>query len=357
MTMMNAKIGTKTWTDKPADSIRKSEGVATVSAQDQERLGISQSQGGDVGSVLNRIADPNYTDPAKRVRAVGNDKLDKDAFMKLMLAQMKNQDPTNPLKSHEMAAQLAQFSGVEQMMNINTTLNDMKNAQKPTESFQALNLIGKAVAGDSAKVIRVKGDKTHDFTYNLPDDAQDIKIKVRNETGDVVRTVDIKNQKKGEQTWTWNGQSEQGTTTPAGEYQFLIEAKTSSGKKLYVKTDFEGMISGISYSHEGPVLLVGNQSVKFKDVKKIVDPRLENTDQKNDQKSAAPQNTDLRKAAPAAQNDIKGAPDKASEQASNLESVGMSRGLEEKLGKEVSNKMQEAPVKETKPTMGSVAKN
>src|SRR5690606_35195937 len=105
--------------------------------------------GQDVGEFLNKIADPNWVDPQKRFRATGNDKLDKEAFMKLMLAQMKNQDPTNPMKSHEMAAQLAQFSSVEQLSNINTTLTAMQAGQKPTESFQALNFIGKAVAGDS----------------------------------------------------------------------------------------------------------------------------------------------------------------------------------------------------------------
>jgi flagellar basal-body rod modification protein FlgD len=63
---------------------------------------------------------------------------------------MKNQDPTNPLKSHEMAAQLANFSSLEQMQNMNSTLTELKNGQKPSENYQALNLIGKAVAGDSS---------------------------------------------------------------------------------------------------------------------------------------------------------------------------------------------------------------
>lgn len=77
--------------------------------------------------------------------------MDKDAFMKLMLAQMKHQDPTNPMQSHELAAQLAQFSSVEQLQNLNTTMTDMRNGQKPSESFQALNFIGKAVSGGLGK--------------------------------------------------------------------------------------------------------------------------------------------------------------------------------------------------------------
>ena len=110
MTFVNAKQGTKTWSDSAQNTIQKDSGVRNLSASDSQKL-----DGEDIGSVLNRIADPNYVDPSKKMRAVGNDKMDKDAFMKLMLAQMKNQDPSNPLKSHEMAAQLAQFSSLEQM--------------------------------------------------------------------------------------------------------------------------------------------------------------------------------------------------------------------------------------------------
>lgn len=166
----------------------------------------------------------------KKIRAVGNDKLDKDAFMKLMLAQMKNQDPTNPMKSHEMAAQLAQFSSVEQMQNMNNTLTDIKNAQKPTETYQALNFIGKAVSGDSSTLTRVKGDKAHDFNFELPQNAKDIEIKVRNAQGEIVRKVDLHDLKSGQNTWTWNGENEHGQQAPVGEYTFLVEAKKWSRK-------------------------------------------------------------------------------------------------------------------------------
>ena len=194
--------------------------------------------------------------------------------MKLMLAQMKNQDPTNPMQSHEMAAQLAQFTSVEQLMNMNQTLDSLKESQKPMEGFQALNFLGKMVAGDSAKLVRAKGDTSHEFNFELPDNAQEVSIKIRNSRGEIVRKVDLKEMKKGNNTWVWNGQNDQAQAQSAGEYQFFIEANNSAGKKLSVKTDFEGLITGVNYTNEGPVLLVGSQSVKLKDVKKIVDPNL-----------------------------------------------------------------------------------
>ena len=270
MGVVGLKTGVKPWSDKPnLDQITKSDNIQSVSAFDKKKLGDE-----DIGDKLNKISDPNWIDPQKKMRAVGNDKLDKDAFMKLMLSQMKNQDPTNPLKSHEMAAQLAQFSGVEQMTNINQTLTEMKNAQKPQEGFQALNFIGKAVAGDSAQLVRGKGDKDHDFSFGLGDDAKEVNIRIVDANGESVRSLSLHDLKKGENRYQWNGQDERGHTMPAGEYKFYAEAKADSGKKIAVKTEFEGVITGLNYTPEGPVLLIGTQSIKLKDVKKIVDPAL-----------------------------------------------------------------------------------
>lgn len=279
MAMMGIKGGTKTWGDTRGEPLAsKSDGQSGITAADLQALGGADN----VGEVLNKIADPNWVDPSKKMRAVGSDKLDKDAFMKLMLAQMKNQDPTNPLKSHEMAAQLAQFSSLEQLQNVNTTLDSIKSGQKPSETYQALNFIGKAVSGDSAKVLRMKGDKDHTFNFTLPDDAKSADIVVKDQEGETIRKVTLKDLKKGENSWRWNGEGENGLPASTGEFRFLIEAKNSLGKKIAVRTSFDGTITGVNYTADGPVLLVGDQAIKLKDVKKIVDPLV---NAQKDQKS------------------------------------------------------------------------
>jgi flagellar basal-body rod modification protein FlgD len=324
---MDVKMGQKTWVDGRTNHsvIEKSDGVKQNSATDLQKLG-----GQEIGDLLNQVADPNYVDPKKMVRAVGNDKLDKDAFMKLMMAQMKNQDPTNPLKSHEMAAQLAQFTSLEQLQNMNTTLGEIQKGQKPAENFQMLNLIGKTVDGDSAKLSRLRGDKTHDFNFTLPDDAKDITIQVRNELGETVRKVELHNMKKGDNRWIWNGKNESGANATTGEYNFVIEAKASNGKKLAVKTDFKGMISGVSYTAEGPILMVGNQTIKMKDIRRIADPSLNQKDQKSEIK--IPQ--DLKTQQPALDNDDKGAEEPKAGVSGIMENIAMSGGMMEKLKRE-----------------------
>lgn len=332
---MSAKLGVNAFgatSTKP-----ENEGPMTMSATDKAKIGDE-----DVGAVLNKMADPNWTDPSKKVRTVGNPSLDKDAFFKLMIAQMKNQDPTNPLKSHEMAAQLASFSSLEQMQNINKNIEEMKNAQKPAENYQALNLIGKAVAGDSAQVIRNAGDRENDFKFNLPLAASEVEVKVRNAEGDVVRTYNLKGLKKGDNKLAWNGEDDKGNKMPPGEYRFAAEAKGEDGKKIGIKTDFNGVITGVNYTPEGPVLLVGNQTIRMRDVKKITDPRLMSNDQKvNDVTSL-----DLKKDAAVGQTKKEANTGKQVASAGNapapkaksniMESVGLSRDMMEKIAKETA---------------------
>lgn len=276
MAAIGTKIGTNAFgKSQGASPTSKSDQVRTNSALDESKLGTEP-----VGDALNKMIDPNYVAAEKKPRAVGNNEMGKDAFFKLMLTQMKNQDPTNPLKSHEMAAQLAQFTSLEQLQNMNTTLEEMRSGQKPAESFQALSFIGKAVAGDSAKLIRADEKSTHDFRFELPADAQDVEIKVKNPQGEVVRSYKMNNLKAGENKINWNGDSEQGVTQGAGEYSFVVDAKDANGKKLNVKTDFQGTVSGVNYTAEGPVLLVGEKTIRLADVKRIIDPSIKSNDQK-----------------------------------------------------------------------------
>lgn len=333
MTVMSTKLGVNAFgatSTKP-----ETQSASNLSATELQKLG-----GENVGDVLNKIVDANWVDPSKKARTAGNNEMDKDAFFKLMLTQMKNQDPTNPLKSHEMAAQLASFSSLEQMQNINSTLEQMKNAQKPSENFQALNLIGKAVAGDSARVVRGPTDKMHDFKFSLPMDATEVTVKVRDAEGNIVRTYNLKNLKQGDNKISWNGEDESGAKAFPGEYQFMAEAKTGDGRKVGVKTDFEGMITGVSYAADGPVLHVGNQAIRFNDVKKITDPRL----MSNDQNVKDVTNLDLKKNDAIGQTEKEGSSEQQSSTVTTapiaksniMNTVGLSRDMMEKIAKETA---------------------
>lgn len=336
MGTMGVKLGTKTFSDAaPTEKhVNTVNGTSNLSALDMQKLG-----GEDVGDILNKIADPNWVDPKKKMRAVGNDKLDKDAFFKLMIAQMKNQDPTNPLKPHEMSAQLANFSALEQMTNVNQTLTEIKNGQKPAEQFQALALLGKAVQGDSAQISRAKGDREHDVRFQLAKSADEAEVSISNSQGEVVRKYSLKNLKEGDNKITWNGLDERGNAARADEYRVSIEAKGAAGK-VAVNTAFEGTITGVNYTAEGPVLLVGNQTVRLKDLRKIVDPSLMKNDQKAENSTpknlgdsgAAVQNGDID--AMVGKEEVPPAPEAEAPKADLLSGVSLSREMMSRLEKE-----------------------
>jgi flagellar basal-body rod modification protein FlgD len=271
--MISTKMNTKTWSDTPTRDNSRTEQPLT---DDQKKM----MGGQDLSTVLNKAADPNYVDPSKKVHGTGNSALDKDAFFKLMLAQLKNQDPMNPLKNHEMAAQLAQFSSLEQMTNMNKTLDKIEGKNSEPQNFQALNLIGKIVQGDSSRVTRTQFDTMHDFNFNAPADLSEATIKVLNAKGESIREYKMNNVQQGANKVSWNGMNEAGEKQIAGDYKFQIEAKDKLGKPVTVKTDFEGKISGLSFSAEGPVLQVGQQSIKMRDVRQITDSSVKNNDQK-----------------------------------------------------------------------------
>lgn len=321
--MISVKTGVKAWGNGVPDLNPRGDNAANVDAKEWEKAYGDKN----MGEILNKVANPNWVDPEKKMRVVGNNQLDKDAFMKMMLAQLKNQDPTNPLKSHEMAAQLAQFTSVEKLQNIDDTLTALKDQQNPTTNFQALNFIGRYVSGDSAKLVRGEHDKTHEFPFTLPADAAEATISVKDADGQAIRKFELRNLKKGDNQVTWNGETDNGGVARPGEYSFEIVAKGKDSRKLAVDTKFNGQITGVNYTNRGPVLLIGNKSVRLSDVKKIVDGNLKNNDQKASDVTAL----DL------SQKNMKNDNERVNAALTNgnLAKVKMNQGLKEKLNKEV----------------------
>lgn len=262
---MNVKLNTKL-PDRPSDKL---EGTYNKASNIDAKKAQEFFDGKDMGQVLNEIADPNWVDPKKMRKPEG--KMDKDAFMKLMLTQLKYQDPMNPLESHEMAAQLAQFSQLEQLSNIDESVKQLKTAQDPMANYQALNFIGKQVSSDTEKIIRNKGDNAHDLRFQLPESAKDVTVKIMDETGAVVKTVQATNLNKGMNKLTWNGTKNDGYPAFAGNYTMSVEGNSERGTKITGKMSFSGVVTGLNYSPEGPVLMIGDQKIKLSDVKKIED--------------------------------------------------------------------------------------
>lgn len=265
---METKIGSNPFPQRAMNVREKTSGVNTTDPLAMKKQFGEQS----LEQVLNSVADPNYQGKTRKVPGVGNPDLDKDAFLKLMLTQLQQQDPTNPMKSHEMAAQLAQFTSVEQLTNINENIKKMGQGSNQAGQYDVLALIGKQVSGDSSLIDRKVGEKTHNLEFNLPQDATEAKISIKDEKGTVVRTYNLNQLKAGPNQLAWNGLQDDGKDAPVGTYTVQIDAH-KGGQKMMVQTKFEGAVDGVQFTSKGPVLMVGGKTLNLRDVKAIQVPQ------------------------------------------------------------------------------------
>lgn len=195
--------------------------------------------------------------------------LGKEEFLKIMLAQMKNQDPTKPLDSKEMASQLAQFSSIEQLVNLNKGMDTLSQKQDPNTKLMLGSLIGKTVDVETGRVFHTQGAKDQ-LSISVPKDTAKVKVMVLNAEGDLVKEWEETPLKDGTLQVTWDGQSDKHQAAKSGEYVFKFTASTPEGKSLSVSTASRGKIVGVDFSGKDPVLVLDNKNkVAFSQVKSI----------------------------------------------------------------------------------------
>jgi flagellar hook assembly protein FlgD len=162
------------------------------------------------------------------------------------------------------------------MSNIKDILGEMNKGQSSSGQYQALNLIGKIVAGDSGKIERAAGEKLHPISFTLNEPAQELKISIKDAEGKVIKSMELQNQPKGNVKIDWDGKNIEGREQVPGTYKVSVEAKSVSGSKVPVDMQFKGAVTGIQFTEKGPIVFVGNKQVPLKEIKQIeVDDKAE----------------------------------------------------------------------------------
>lgn len=200
----------------------------------------------------------------------------KDDFLKLLVQQLRYQDPLNPLKGTEFAAQLAQFSSVEQLSNIKSSLMQSIDANfvltQSINNALAATFIGKDVRA-ATSTFGYSGTGEVKLGYNLGLAATNIKITIKNERGDVVRTITTTPKEKGDNTFVWDGQiGEEPNLTQAasGKYTFEVEAKDSNGATIESNQFIFGTVTAVRYKAEGTVFVINGQEVSLSSILEIL---------------------------------------------------------------------------------------
>jgi flagellar basal-body rod modification protein FlgD len=185
--------------------------------------------------------------------------LGKDAFLTLLLTQLQNQDPFNPMEDTEMTAQLAQYSQLEQLANLNTNVTSMAGYIQAQNQFQTLTLIGKEVKAES-NVLSVTGGEV-DTTATLEiGETCDIQLYIVDSSGSQVRMYDWGLTEAGTYDFVWDGRDSSGTKVADGAYEFQVTATNVSGETMTegIVPIINGKVSSVSFDEDGmPIVHVG----------------------------------------------------------------------------------------------------
>jgi flagellar basal-body rod modification protein FlgD len=183
----------------------------------------------------------------------------KDEFLKMLIAQLKNQDPLNPLDGTAFTAQLAQFSSLEQLQNINTQLSSFTKQQQSLGSSQAVNLIGKEVLA-RGNTVQVAGSPVA-LSYQLAGDAAEGLVRIYNANGEFVDALAFQNQRQGLNTLTWSPPS-----SLTGTCTFEVSAADRAGKAVGADTMIQGEVTGVNFRDGVTTLSVGGREIAYGDV-------------------------------------------------------------------------------------------
>jgi flagellar basal-body rod modification protein FlgD len=188
-----------------------------------------------------------------------------DTFMKLLVAELKHQDPMDPVQSRDMVAQLAQLTSVQKLSGIDEKLAGLQQGTLDGSSLQSANLIGKTV---TAKTNRLTLNSLNASTggYRLQNDADNVKVAVVDKGGQTIQTLDLGTQRAGGKTFEWDGRDVTGQRVPNGKYSFQITATDSQGAPVVTTTEVSGPVTEVSFVNGAPEVVVGGVHVGVSDV-------------------------------------------------------------------------------------------
>jgi flagellar basal-body rod modification protein FlgD len=190
-----------------------------------------------------------------------------DRFMTLLVTQMKNQDPLNPLDNAQVTSQLAQLSTVTGINKLNNTLETMMSNAQASQSLQASSLIGHDVLVSGSQ-IHFDGSAGY-FGVELPASTDSLTVTISDSAGNPLRQISLGKQNEGIIPLSWDGYSDTGTRAASGDYKFTVSAKTG-GESATVNTLSLEKINSITSSATGVKLNLSNASaVTTSDLKQI----------------------------------------------------------------------------------------
>ena len=274
---------------------RQANPFGQIKMADKSRLpGNPQKQ--DLGKQLNRIS--GVKEDSQFVDAKKHNQLDKHAFLKLLSNQLQNQDPFKPVDQKKFAADLAQFSQLEQMANMNTKLDKAFKNGNGQDKFMGASFLGKTVQTSGMSVKHNGESRDINLPFHLSKPAKKIMVRVYDSANNMIQQMDKTSMGRGSNSVVWDGYQLDGTPAVKGDYRFEVTAWDEQFNQFKGETKSEGTVTGVTFEGDEMVLVVdGSKKVFLRDVQTFSMPK---------QKHPAAKSAALNQAATQNYNNIKG---------------------------------------------------
>jgi flagellar basal-body rod modification protein FlgD len=198
--------------------------------------------------------------------------LGKDDFLRLLVTRLANQDPSSPMQDEQFVAQMAQFTQLEQLQNMNSNLEKALGADmllsQTINNTMATSLIGRSVRVQSDSVV-LDQSGVADIAFALEKAARDVTIEIFNADGTMIRAMRMENASSGAGQITWDGLDAQGIQAAPGQYSMKIVAEDAEGKPVVAHGYLNGKVDGVRYVDGAALLTVGNVLIPLSEVLEV----------------------------------------------------------------------------------------
>ncbi|UXF01926.1 flagellar hook capping protein FlgD [Fervidobacterium riparium] len=193
--------------------------------------------------------------------------LDKEAFLRLLTTQLKNQDPLEPMKDRDFIAQMSQLSSLEQIMNMSKSVQTFVDTAAQLYRTQAVSMIGKTAVVKTNTIMVSNGvPETKTFTLNEP---ANIVVRIYTQDGKLVKEQKLGNVEAGMQLLAWDGKDETGVKVKDGKYVFKILKSTGNGDFEEIPSVESGVVSGVQFDGSNINVVVNSKIYDISEISEI----------------------------------------------------------------------------------------
>jgi len=190
-----------------------------------------------------------------------------DRFMTLLVSQLRNQDPLNPMDNAQVTSQMAQLSTVSGIEKMNQTIESLNKSYQVSQGMQASQMIGHGVLVPGNSLPMASGKAA--MSYELADAADAVNVTIRDSSGNTVRKLSAGAQQSGSNTLQWDGKDDNGKLLADGNFTYEVAA-TKADKKVAVTQLGIGVVNSVSVASNGVKLSVSNiGEIDMNNVRKI----------------------------------------------------------------------------------------